>query len=202
MRELVGSIKEAYEDGIEMMSESLPQVAHVTCIFSILLVLWNISTFDAIVYTAAFGVYLLNLAIWGVKKFFEFGEKETRYQLAFLIIDIAIFWTAGILSGIFKAFLILLICSIVTSVYIVLSECLICLTLSARRPKLEKILEKHPNIYFVIMLLILLLMILIPVLLSSWTITAKLVILWVYLLIVPLISKLADEGFDITNMIQ
>ena len=180
MRELVGSIKEAYEDGIEMMSESLPQVAHVTCILSILLVLWNTSTFDAIVYTAAFGVYLLNLAIWGVKKFNEFGEKETRYQLAFLIIDIAIFWTAGILSGIFKAFLILFICSIVTIVYMVLGECLISFTLSIKRPKIEKILEKHPNIYFVIMLLILFLMILIPVLLSSWTITAKIVILIVY----------------------
>lgn len=186
-----------------IISEFHPQIAHVTCIISIILILCNVSTYNAIVWSIIFIIYLLTLGICGYRIFWSIDESyNKKIRRIYITMCILLAIIACTLCGIIETLIIVGSLVIMTIIYYITGSALINSTYNfdESKPKLEIIREKHPIIFTMCYVCSILLLILIPTMLLLCSVKFKVIILIGYLLLNPVIIALADNGVDIVNV--
>lgn len=202
LKEFFEWIREFYEDGVEMINESWAQIAHVTAIISVNIFLWaNCSKNVAMFWFWLFAIYLCLLGVCGFVKFSVLDDNP-----ALLIIYIAGtvgLTVAGIIAtGFFQTILIVGFIGVVTGVLWKAGYALNSITLvrDGKLPFFERLYNKNPKAFILTYIAILVLMIWIPVMMLSVNVLIKIFIMAVYMFIIPIISRLADEGIDIESL--
>lgn len=225
MRNVLDRFVEFYSDGISLISESLAQISHVTCMISILLVLWGtVPKHDFTVWLIIFLVYFVNLSINGYMKFnsndmvYWFKRKnienvdkheeavkiEKNAMKAYIVINVCLFGVGAVLTNVKEALIIAVIAIAVTIFFIKASEVIISHIVSFKGNKtiLQELRDMNPIVYEMIFLVLLIGMFVVPVAIMNISIIFKFLIVFAYFWMLPIISGLADEGIDISWLME
>lgn len=225
IRNAFESLVEFYSDGISLISEALAQISHVTCMISILLVLFSVvPKHDFIVWLIIFLVYFINLGINGYIKFnsddmvYWFNRKnpddidrhtetvkiEKNAMKAYIVINVCLFGVGTVLTNVKETLIIAVIAIAVTIFFVKASEVIISHIVSFKGNKtiLQELRDMNPTVYEMIFSILLIGMFVVPVALMNIAIGFKFLMILVYFLIIPIISALADEGIDISWLME
>lgn len=213
MKKLVGllyDVWEFYEEGMELIYESWIQIAHITCIIGILIVLWSDSAkFHAPIWSMISILYLILLAVVGYCKFWEPGCKENKRDKLQAFYTKIYFICCGLLtvvgcltSGIIQTAIIVGVFILLSSLFYAAGEVLICEFAKRDRKKgfFEKIRDWNPYIYYVVYVFFVCLMILIPLTFVNINPIIKAFIVIIYMALMPIVALLADNGVDIVTI--
>lgn len=202
LKEFFEWIREFYEDGVEMINESWAQIAHVTAIISVNIFLWaNCSKNVAMFWFWLFAIYLCLLGTCGFLKFSTF-EEDYKYPCIYIAGTILIAVVGAIATGVLRTVIIVGFIMTVTCVLWKAGYALNSITLvrDGKLPFFERLYNKNPKAFILTYIAILVLMIWIPVMMLSVNVLIKIFIMAVYMFIIPIISRLADEGIDIESL--
>ena len=84
--------------------------------------------------------------------------------------------------------------------YLLFTERLICTTACGKQPILEVIFEKCPHFFYGVLLLLPIIAMIIPMIFLSWNIVIKIAIVVLYVIAMPFIAYLSDDGIDIRTI--
>ena len=200
MKKILKSIGICIMQVLGMMSEFMFQVAYVGFAISAILILFNIaSTKHAIIYCIAVVLHFASLGYFGYIKDYYSGSWQKKVTIAFIITNVLICLITAILTNFLLTIGLVLFMVFIAVTYLGLNEHLICFTIG-KRPRLEVLFAKHPNISYIILLLLPIIAIIIPLVFLPWNIFVKILIVIVYILCMPLIALATDEGFDIEEI--
>lgn len=204
---LLGELRDGYEEGFEMISESWKQIAHITCMLGIITALWtNPERFHAVTWTVIFAVYLIMLAIVGYCRFWDVGENENNrdkleslYTKIYVVCCIGLTVVGGVTCGIIQAAIIVGIFTAISILFYRAGDVLICtfIHFDGKKGFFEKIRDLNPNVYANTYLFLLLMMILVPLTILNISPILKVIIVMAYVLAMPIVALLADNGIDI-----
>lgn len=207
LAEFFEAIRELYEDGVEMICESWKQIAHITCMLGIITVLWtNPEKFHAVCWSIIFAVYLIMLAIVGYCRFWDVGENENNrdkleslYTKIYVACCIALTVAGGLICGIIQTVVVVGIFTAISILFYRAGDVLICtfIHFDGKKGFFEKIRDLNPNLYANVYLYLLLLMLLIPLVILEVNPILKVIFVMVYVLAMPIVALLADNGIDI-----
>lgn len=205
--ELFEELREGYEEGFEMISESWKQIAHITCMLGIITVLWtNPERFHAVTWTVIFAVYLIMLAIVGYCRFWDVGENENNrdklellYTKIYMACCIALTVAGGLICGIIQTVVVVGIFTAISILFYRAGDVLICtfIHFDGKKGFFETIRDLNPNLYANVYLCLLLMMILVPLVILNISPIIKVVIVMAYVFAMPIVALLADNGIDI-----
>lgn len=207
-RSFTDSIGKFYYEGIQLIDNYHAQLAHFTCIIAILAVLWQItSKYNFVICAMLFSIYFVNLAINGYKKFWsitkvddEAKEIKQKCMRAYLIIDVALLGAGCVLLGVKLALSITIIFIVVSYLFYRAGAAALgdIVTIRGNLTIWEKIRNLNPGLYSLVYNLLLRMLFLIPVMiLPSIPVISKIILVSIYLLIIPIIARLADDGANI-----
>lgn len=200
MKKVLKSIVGYLLEILGMMSEFMYQVAYVGFAISAILIFFNIlPTKHAIIYCIAVVLHFASLGYFGYMKDYYSGNWQKKVAIAFIITNILICIITAILTNFLLTIGLVLFMVFIAIVYLRLNDHLICFTLG-KRPKLEVLFSKYPNISYIMLLLLPIIAIIIPLVFLPWNIFVKILIVIVYILCMPLIALATDEGFDIEEI--
>lgn len=207
LAEFFEAIRELYEDGVEMISESWKQIAHITCMLGIITVLWtNPEKFHAVCWTIIFAVYLIMLAIIGYCRFWDVGCNETNldkmqsiYTKIYIVCCAVLTVVGCLLSGILQTVIVVGIFAVLSTLFYRAGDVLICtfIHFDGKKGFFEKIRDLNPNLYANVYLYLVLIMLLIPLVILEVNPILKVIFVMVYVLAMPIVALLADNGIDI-----
>lgn len=195
-------IRESYEDGIKMINESWAQIAHVTTICSAAIFLLATSGPKiAVFWFWLFVIYLTLLGTCGVVKFNMFGDNPAC-RIIYIAGTVLLSIVGAIATGFFRTILIVGFIAVVTRILWIASYAMNTITFvrDGKIPFFERLYEKNPSLFISIYITILMLIIWIPILMLNINILGKILIMAIYLFMIPVISRLADEGVDIESI--
>ncbi len=200
-------VRDLYEDGFEMISESWKQIAHITCMLGIITVLWtNPERFHAVTWTVIFAVYLIMLAIVGCCRFWNVGENENNrdkleslYTKIYVACCICLTVLSGVTCGIIQTAIIVGVFTALSILFYRAGDVLICtfIHFDGKKGFFEKIRDFNPNLYAKTYLFLLLMMILVPITILNISPILKIIIVMAYVFAMPIVALLADNGIDI-----
>jgi len=183
---------------LSYMVEFLYQIAYDGFAVTALLFLYTfVPVKDAIIYTAFIILHFASIGYWGNKmNSFDFGE-EKKVTVGFVITNIILMFITAILTDRIITILLVLFLVFIGALYILFTERLICTTECSKRPILELIFEKCPHFFYGVLLLLPIIAIIIPMIFLPWNIFIKIAVVVVYIISMPFIAYLSDDGLDI-----
>lgn len=195
-------IREFYEDGIGMINESWAQIAHVTSIISALIFLWVIAPKNvAGLWFLLFTIYICLLATCGFVKF-NILDDNPALLIVYIVGTVGLAIVGAVVTGILRTVMIVGFVALVTCILWKAGYALNSITLSRSRKKpfFERLYNKNPKAFILTYVAILVLVMWIPVMMLSVNLLLKIFIIAGYILIIPIVSRLADEGIDIESL--
>lgn len=221
IRNFLENLLEFYSEGISVISESLAQIAHVTCIMAILLFTATmVPKHDFIVWLIIFLVYFVNLGINGIIKFnsddmvYVFNRKnpddidrheetvkiEKKAMETYIVINVSLFGIGAVLTNIYEALIIVGTTIAVSWLFFKMSEVIISriVRFGGQKTLLQELRDMNPEIYEGVFLFLLNIIWIFPTCILGIDVIFKILIVVVYLFCIPIISALADEGIDVT----
>lgn len=205
--EFFEKLRESYEEGFEMLSESWKQIAHITCMLGIITVLWtNPERFHAVAWSMIFAIYLIMLGIVGYCRFWNVGENESNkerleslYTKLYVACCIMLAFAGVMVSGIIQTVIIVGIFTALSILFYKAGDVLICtfIHFGGKKGFFETIRDLNPSLYANVYLYLLLMMILIPLAILSISPIIKVILVMAYFFTMPIVAFLADNGIDI-----
>lgn len=202
LKKFLERIQMLYSDGVQMINESWSQISHVSIILGVITWLWAVDTRStAMTWSIILVAYMCLLAICGFIKFDVLDDNPICF-LVYIAGSIGLAIAGGIFSGILKAILIVGVIVVLTVLFWKAGEPLNCFILSVdgKKPFWANLYDKNSEAYILIYCLCIAEMLFVPINLLNISFLLKIIIMVLYLLSIPIISLLADEGIDIENM--
>jgi len=202
LKEFFEVIREFYEDGIGMINEFWAQIAHVTSIISALIFLWVIAPKNvAGLWFLLFTIYICLLATCGFVKF-NILDDNPALLIVYIVGTVGLAIVGAVATGILRTVMIVGFVALVTCILWKAGYALNSITLSRSRKKpfFERLYNKNPKAFILTYVAILVLVMWIPVMMLSVNLLLKIFIIAGYILIIPIVSRLADEGIDIESL--
>jgi hypothetical protein len=202
LKEFFEVIREFYEDGIGMINEFWAQIAHVTSIISALIFLWVIAPKNvAGLWFLLFTIYICLLATCGFVKF-NILDDNPALLIVYIVGTVGLAIVGAVATGILRTVMIVGFVALVTCILWKAGYALNSITLSRSRKKpfFERLYNKNPKTFILTYVAILVLVMWIPVMILSVNLLLKIFIIAGYILIIPIVSRLADEGIDIESL--
>lgn len=195
-------IRESYEEGMSMINESWSQIAHVTAITSVLIFLWATAPKNIAMFW--FWMFAIYLCLLGACGYCKFNAADDGYVFLGIYIAVTVLLSiVGIIAtGFFRTLLIVGFIGVVTRVLWIAGYALNSITLvkDGKIPFFERLYEKNPNLFILTYVAILIFMIWIPVMMLNVNVLVKIFIMVIYMFMMPIVSRLADEGIDIESI--
>lgn len=191
--------------GWEWMEDGYMQVTYMATIISELLVLHKIDENNVFLYSAFFFVHLIFLYVLGYLRYcWEKTRKEKVVKIMFYILNAGIVIVALNVIGIVKTMTILTIPFFVTIIHTMLADQIVYLD-EWKEVKIIKCLNsivvKFPKLRYLLWLFLPIVMVLIPLIFLEWNVYLRVAIFVFYVFSIPFISRAADSGMDMIEMV-
>lgn len=193
---------EAIWDILLFMSEFLCQVAYVGYAIAGLLILYNfVPTPHAVIYTICILIHFISIKYFADKadtdNHYCLGKKQNKAARNFIISNIILFVVTGIITNIIYSLLLLVYLAFLISIYIPLTEYIVCSGIPGIIPK---IISKCPQLFLVLLTLLPIVAIIIPLILLPWFWFIKVLVVLAYIVSMPFIAEATDNMFDIREI--
>jgi len=187
---------------LSFMAEFLCQVAYVGYAIAGLLFLCNfVSTTHAIIYTICIIIHFISIPYFVNKadtdNHYCLGKKNNKAARNFIIFNIILFVVTGVLTNIIYSLLLLVYLAIIITIYIPLTEYIVCSGIPGIIPK---IISKFPYFFLISLTLLPIVAIIIPLIFLPWFWFIKMLIVLAYIVSMPFIAVATDNMFDIREI--
>lgn len=207
LAEFFEELMELYNEGIVMINESWKQIAHITCIMGVLMVLWiNPERFHSVCWTAIMAVYLIMLAVVGYCKFWDVGANENNrekiqsmYTKIYVVGCVLLTAIGCVFSGIIQTVIVVGVIVALSALFYTAGEVLIStfIYFDGKKNFFEKIRDLNPTVYATVYMCLVFLMFFIPINILEMDPMLRLILVAIYAGLMPIVALLADNGFDI-----
>ncbi len=148
-----------------------------------------------------FTIYICLLATCGFVKF-NILDDNPALLIVYIVGTVGLAIVGAVATGILRTVMIVGFVALVTCILWKAGYALNSITLSRSRKKpfFERLYNKNPKTFILTYVAILVLVMWIPVMILSVNLLLKIFIIAGYILIIPIVSRLADEGIDIESL--